>query len=229
MTDQLPAAAAAVDLRGRRRRVGHRSPRPRRRPSTAASPSPELDEHQVLGYDLAHAASAVEGAKVMLDYARARRGRVAARARVHRRRDRRSRRASCSDARRCGASTPSLLAAALPFVEAHRSPEFLESVAATPRDVGHRAQPPPRRLPARGRDVPPLRRGQDPSGRRARAPHQRRHPRGGHQRPRRDRRLRPLGARGVRRLRRAAARPTTSAWSSPPRSCRGARSASAVR
>src|SRR5450755_4339212 len=27
-----------------------------------------LDEHQVLGYDLAHAASAVEGAKVMLDY-----------------------------------------------------------------------------------------------------------------------------------------------------------------
>lgn len=28
-----------------------------------------LDEHQVLGYDLAHAASAVEGCRVMLDYA----------------------------------------------------------------------------------------------------------------------------------------------------------------
>ena len=47
--------------------------------------------------------------------------------------------------------------------------------------------------------------------------------------PRRDGRLRALHPRGVRRLRRAAASPSTSAWSSPPRSCPGGRSARAGR
>src|SRR5690349_5414520 len=67
MSDELTAAAAAVDaaaaivtaasdhLAGQAAEDG--------RISIA-----RLDEHQVLGYDLAHAASAVEGCRVMLDY-----------------------------------------------------------------------------------------------------------------------------------------------------------------
>ena len=66
----------------------------------------KLDEHQVLAYDLAHAASAVEGCRVMLGYGAARRVRVDARARVHRRRDRRPRGPTRSAVRRPGASRP---------------------------------------------------------------------------------------------------------------------------
>ena len=58
---------------------------------------------------------------------------------------------------------------------------------------------------------------------------ERRHPRRRHRGPRRDGRLRPVGPRGVRRVTAAAASPTTSAWSSPPRSCPAARSAPAAR
>ena len=68
MTDQLPAAAAAVDCAADvvAAATGHlaRAATVDGRISVA-----KLDEHQVLGYDLAHAASAVEGAKVMLEYA----------------------------------------------------------------------------------------------------------------------------------------------------------------
>ncbi len=89
-----------------------------------------LDEHQVLGYDLAHAASAVEGARVMLDYGD--RGEV----------ESLLARAFVADAvAELGAKLlgregvwgvdASVLIDAWPFVEEHRSPEFLESVAAT--------------------------------------------------------------------------------------------------
>jgi (2S)-methylsuccinyl-CoA dehydrogenase len=89
-----------------------------------------LDQHQVLGYDLAHAASAVEGAKVMLDYGA--RGEV----------ESLLARAFIADAvADLGAKLlgregvwgvdAGVLADAWPFVEEHRSPEFLESVAAT--------------------------------------------------------------------------------------------------
>ncbi|MBM3660710.1 MAG: acyl-CoA dehydrogenase [Actinobacteria bacterium] len=87
-----------------------------------------LDEHQVLAYDLAHAASAVAGCRVMLGYGE--RGSYEAmlaagyvadaifdiNARV---------------ATREGewGVAPGALDAALPFVAAHRSPEFLETVA----------------------------------------------------------------------------------------------------
>ena len=70
---------------------------------------------------------------------------------------------------------------------------------------------------------------QDRARRRARPPHERRRPRGHHRRPGRDGRLRPVGARASTAATPRAARASTSAWSSPPRSCRGARSASAAR
>jgi (2S)-methylsuccinyl-CoA dehydrogenase len=90
----------------------------------------QLDQHQVLGYDLAHAASAVEGAKVMVDYAG--RGEV----------ESLLARAFIADAvADLGAKLlgregvwgvdAGVLADAWPFVEEHRSPEFLESLAAT--------------------------------------------------------------------------------------------------
>ena len=61
--------------------------------------------------------------------------------------------------------------------------------------------PPRRRLRAGAGHLPPLRRGEAQADRRAHPPPQRRHPRGHHQRPRRDGRLRPVDPRGVRRLR----------------------------
>jgi hypothetical protein len=68
MTDQLPAAAAAVDRAADIVAVATEhlacTATVDRRISVA-----ELDRHQVLGYDLAHTASAVEGANVMLAYA----------------------------------------------------------------------------------------------------------------------------------------------------------------
>ncbi len=89
-----------------------------------------LDEHQVLGYDLAHGASAVEGAKVMLGYG------------AHGEVESLLARAFIADAvADLGAKLlgregvwgvdASVLTDAWPFVEEHRSPEFLTSVAAT--------------------------------------------------------------------------------------------------
>src|SRR5256885_1846615 len=129
MTDQLTAAAAAVEcaadvvasatehLAGAATVDG--------RISVA-----KLDEHQVLGYDLAHAASAVEGAKVMLDYGE--RGEVEsllARTFV-------ADAIADLSARLLGREAVwgvdlEVLVDALPFVESHRAPEFLETVAAT--------------------------------------------------------------------------------------------------
>ena len=129
MTDQLPAAAAAIDCAADvvRAATSHlaRAATVDGRISVA-----RLDEHQVLGYDLAHAASAVEAARVMLTYAE------------HGEVESLLARAFVADAvadlgaKLLGRESlwgvdASLLADALPFVEAHRAPEFLESVAAT--------------------------------------------------------------------------------------------------
>jgi (2S)-methylsuccinyl-CoA dehydrogenase len=89
----------------------------------------KLDEHQVLAYDLAHAASAVEGCRVMLGYA------------DHGELESMLARAFVADAIADLAARllaresmwgveAAELATALPFVEAHRSPVFLEELGA---------------------------------------------------------------------------------------------------
>ncbi|HEY3671779.1 MAG TPA: acyl-CoA dehydrogenase family protein [Acidimicrobiia bacterium] len=129
MTDQLPAAAIAVDCAADvvAAATSHlaRAATVDGRISVAL-----LDDHQVLAYDLAHAASAVEAARVMLAYAEY--GEVEsllARAFV-------ADAVADLGARLLGREAvwgvdASLLADALPFVEAHRTPEFLDEVAAT--------------------------------------------------------------------------------------------------
>ncbi len=88
----------------------------------------KLDEHQVLAYDLAHVASAVEGCRVMLDYAE------------HGEYESKLARAFIADvvgdlASRIVAREgvwgveAGELGPALPFVEAYRSPAFLEEIA----------------------------------------------------------------------------------------------------
>jgi (2S)-methylsuccinyl-CoA dehydrogenase len=88
----------------------------------------KLDEHQVLAYDLAHAASAIEGCRVMLEYGE------------HGQYEAQLARAYVADAIADHAARliaresvwgveAAELGAALPFVEAHRSPAFLEEVA----------------------------------------------------------------------------------------------------
>src|SRR5262245_32058133 len=129
MSDQLAAAAAAVacaaeivddatNVLARRADDGGRV-------SVA-----QLDEHQVLAYDLAHAASAVAGSRVMLEYGA--RGEV----------ESMLARAYVADAvwdlgaKLLGREATwgvegADLAPALPFVATHRSPEFLVEVAHT--------------------------------------------------------------------------------------------------
>jgi len=89
----------------------------------------KLDEHQVLAYDLAHAASAVAGCRVMLDYgtkgdfeAMLATGYIAdAIFDIHTR---------VVTREEAWGVAPGALDAALPFVGAHRSPEFLDAIAA---------------------------------------------------------------------------------------------------
>src|SRR5713101_7990593 len=129
MTDQHAAAAAAVDCAAEvvAASTAHlaRLAAVDDRISVAA-----LDEHQVLGYDLAHSASALEAARVMLDYA------------THGEAESMLASAFVADvlaelgARLIGrASTwgvdPSILSPALAFVEAHRAPQFLAALAGT--------------------------------------------------------------------------------------------------
>jgi (2S)-methylsuccinyl-CoA dehydrogenase len=132
--DQLAAAAAAVDRAAEvvataTSALAHASS-DGGRVSVA-----KLDAHQVVAYDLAHAASAVEGCRVMLAYG------------VHGEVESMLARAFVADAiadvgtrvlgrdAAWGVDTGEL-DAALPFVEAHRSPQFLESVARRLPDVG---------------------------------------------------------------------------------------------
>ena len=135
MPDQLAAAAAAVDrateiVDTATRRLAHAS-------SDDGRISVEkLDAHQVLAYDLAHAASALEGCRVMLTYGE------------HGEIESMLARAFIADAiadlgarligrdARVGHRPRATLAAALPFVEAHRSPLFLEPLAATLPESG---------------------------------------------------------------------------------------------
>ena len=67
MTDQLPAAATAVDCAADvvAAATSHLAQAATVDGRVSVS---KLDEHQVLAYDLAHAASSVEAARVMLDY-----------------------------------------------------------------------------------------------------------------------------------------------------------------
>jgi len=134
MTDQHAAAAVAVE---RAAEVVEAATSHLARAATVDGriSVARLDEHQVLGYDLAHAASAVEAAKVMLGYAKL--GEV----------ESRLARAFIADAiadlgaRLIGREgvwgvDAGVLADTLPFVEAHRAPEFLETVAATLEATG---------------------------------------------------------------------------------------------
>ena len=134
MADQLAAAAAAVDraadvVTAATQTLAHAS-------SEGGRISVgKLDAHQVLAYDLAHAASAVEGCRVMLAYGE------------HGKDESLLARAFVADAiadlgaRLLGRDAvwgvdPGELSAALPFVETHRSPQFLEVLAARLPEVG---------------------------------------------------------------------------------------------
>jgi len=128
MPDALNAARAAVDdaasiVDGGCRHLAHAATDGERISVT------KLDEHQVLGYDVAHAASAIAGCRVMLDYAE--RGEY----------ESMLARGFVADAladlvsRVLGRESTwgveaGDLAGALPFVEGHRSPAFLQEIAA---------------------------------------------------------------------------------------------------
>jgi len=127
MTDQTAAAAQAVDI------AADLVARASRQLATAATVDGRIDieafdQHQVLAYDLAHAASAVEGCRVMLEYAS--NGELETMLSW----------AYIADAiADLGARVLGREAVwgidiedldiALPFVEAHRGPEFLEALA----------------------------------------------------------------------------------------------------
>ena len=222
MTDQLPAAAAAVDRAADVVAIATdhlaRAANVDGRISVA-----KLDEHQVLGYDLAHAASAVEGAKVMLDYAE------------HGEVESLLARAFIADAvADLGAKVlgreavwgvdAGLLADALPFVEAHRSPDVprVRSPRPSSSRVPARATCPTTSSSRRRRSAasPRTRSAPSPSTCTAPTPTS----------PRTSSAAWPRSAASGSRCprstagSRAAAKPTTSAWSSPPRSSPGARS-----
>ena len=129
MTDQLAPAAAAVDRAAEvvAEATGVLAQRATADGRISVS---KLDAHQVLAYDLAHAASAVEGCRVMLAYGEG--GDV----------ESLLARAYIADAvwdlgtkvlgrEATWGVDASDLAPALPFVEAHRSPEFLCALAET--------------------------------------------------------------------------------------------------
>ncbi len=134
MTDSLAAAAAAVDLADDivRDGAGHLAAAATVDGRVSVS---KLDEHQVVAYDLAHAAAAVEGCRVMLEYGA--QGDLEARLTC----------AFVADAvwdlaaKLLGREGPwgqdaAGLAPTLPFVEAHRDPAFLAALADDCRDQG---------------------------------------------------------------------------------------------
>jgi len=127
VTDSLSAAAAAVDLAEDIVREGASHLAAAAAVEGRVSVS-KLDEHQVVAYDLAHAAAAVEGCRAMLDYGT--KGDLEARLTC----------AFVADAvwdlasKLLGREGPwgqdaAELASALPFVEAHRDPAFLAALA----------------------------------------------------------------------------------------------------
>jgi (2S)-methylsuccinyl-CoA dehydrogenase len=128
MPDTLRAAADAVDtaaalVRSASEHLAHASA------DGDKISVDRLDNNQVLAYDLAHAASAVEGCRVMLDYAE------------HGEYESMLARAFIADVvwdlgcKLLGREATwdvevGELASALPFVESHRAPSFLEEIAA---------------------------------------------------------------------------------------------------
>jgi (2S)-methylsuccinyl-CoA dehydrogenase len=128
MSDVLPPARAAVDdaaslVDAASRHLAHAAA-DGGRVSVA-----KLDEHQVLAYDLAHAASSIAACRVMLDYAE------------HGEYESMLARGFIADAiadlagkvlarEATWGVDAGELAGALPFVEAHRSPVFLQQIAA---------------------------------------------------------------------------------------------------
>jgi len=127
MTRELDIAAAAVDAAATVVGAGSRHLAHASADGGRVSVA-KLDEHQVVAYDLAHAASAVEACRVMLEYGR------------HGDVESRLARAFVADAV-WDVATRVLaresvwgveagdLADALPFVESHRSPRFLTEIA----------------------------------------------------------------------------------------------------
>jgi (2S)-methylsuccinyl-CoA dehydrogenase len=127
MTDHLDAAAAAVDAAGEIVAAAAAYLADASADDGRVSVG-KLDSHQVVAYDLAHAASAVEGCRVMLGYAR------------HGELESMLARAFVADAvADIGARLiardeawgvePGVLAPTLPFLAAHRAPQFLDSLA----------------------------------------------------------------------------------------------------
>ncbi len=127
MTDSLRSAAAAVDLAAAvvDRAASHLAGLCVDNGNISV---PKLDEHQVIAYDLAHAAAAVEGSRAMLAYAQ------------HGALESMLARAYIADAiwdlaaRLIGRSSEwgsgvNALDDAMPFVEEHRSASFLEELA----------------------------------------------------------------------------------------------------
>ena len=229
MSDQLSAARAAVDpadaVVGRAARHLAEASAEDGKISVA-----RLDQHQALAYDLAHAAAAVEGSQVMCTYGE------------HGEVESMLARAYVADAiadvatriarprRPHGASMPRTLAPArCRSSPAHRAPEFLEALGRPVREARHRARPTSPTTsswsPTRSAASPTTRSAPSPSTSTARTPTC----------PRRSSPASPSSAASASRcprstaVSRPAASPTTSAWSSRPRSCRGARSASAAR
>ena len=133
------AMTDAADRRSRRRpstppatssTAARTQPGRARRPSTAGSRSPSSTSTRSLAYDLAHAASAVEGCAG--DARRTREhGEVESMLalRVHRRRDRRPRRPAARPRGGVGRRRRRPRAGACRSSRQHRAPEFLESVA----------------------------------------------------------------------------------------------------
>ncbi|MGH9025208.1 MAG: acyl-CoA dehydrogenase family protein [Acidimicrobiia bacterium] len=134
MTDQLPAAEAAVAVAADV--VQAAAGQLARASSDGGNLSvARLDEHQALAYDLAHAASAVEGCRAILEYAE------------HGELESMLARAYVADAvadlgakmlgrEQIWGVDAGELAPALPFVETHRSPEFLQELAARVETAG---------------------------------------------------------------------------------------------
>src|SRR6478752_2727098 len=127
MPDELRAASAAVDLARSVVDAAARALAERSSDGGKISVA-KLDQHQVVAYDLAHAAAAVEGSRVMCGYGE------------HGEVESMLARAYVADAvhdvatRALGRSQAwgaerDALTAAMPFVSQHRAPEFLEALA----------------------------------------------------------------------------------------------------
>ena len=179
MTDQLAAACNAVEDAATLVASAVTAPRRTRPPTTVASRSRSSTTTRSLAYDLAHAASAVEGCRVMLRYARARRGRVDAGPRVHRRRAARPR--GAARRARVGVGRRAQPTLAGDHAVRRRAPRRRSSSSRSPTSCAKHGTGPTHLSDDFELVAETFRRFADDKirpGRRARAPHQRRRPRG---------------------------------------------------